>query len=54
MRRRAIRWIIIAIAIPIVANLLRKSGEHVAKTRGEDSKAAKGLKVAGTAMRFVK
>jgi hypothetical protein len=54
MRRRIVRWIIIAIAIPIVANLLRKSGEHVAQNRGADSKVAKGLKVAGGAVRYVK
>ncbi|WP_160295421.1 hypothetical protein [Demequina aurantiaca] len=54
MRRRIVRWIIIAIAVPIIANILRKSGEHVEKTRGPESKAAKGLKVAGSAVRYVK
>ncbi|WP_430868094.1 hypothetical protein [Demequina aurantiaca] len=54
MRRRAIRWIIIAIAVPIVANLLHKTAERVEQRQGPQSKAAKGLKVAGSAVRFVK
>lgn len=54
MRRRIIRWIIIAIAVPIIANVLHESGKRMERTRGPESKAAKGLKVAGSAVRFVR
>lgn len=54
MRRRIVHWIIIAVAVPIVVNLLRKSGERVAQARGPDSKAARGLRAAGSAVRYVK
>lgn len=54
MRRRIVRWIIIAIAIPVIANVLHKSGERMERTRGPQSKAAKGLKVAGSTVRFVR
>lgn len=54
MRRRIIRWIVIAVAVPIVASILRKSGDKVAQKRGPDSRAAKALRVAGNAVRYVK
>lgn len=54
MRRRIIRWIIIAIAVPIIAEVLRETGKHMERKHGPESKAAKGLKVAGSAVRFVK
>jgi hypothetical protein len=54
MRRRCVRWAVIAIAIPIIASALRKTGERVEQSRGPDSKTAKGLKIAGSAVKFVK
>lgn len=54
MRRRIFRWIVIAIAVPVIAGALRKSAEYVEQSRGPDSKAAKGLKFAGGAVRHVK
>lgn len=54
MRRLIIRWVVIAVAVPIVASILRQSGDKVAQQRGPNSKAAKGLRMAGNAVRFVK
>lgn len=54
MRRRIFRWIIIAIAVPIIANVLYKSGERMERKHGPQSLGAKGLKIAGSTVRFVK
>jgi hypothetical protein len=54
MRRRIIRWVIVAVAVPIVASVLLKAGERVEQSRGPDSKAAKGLKFASGAANYVR
>jgi hypothetical protein len=51
MRRRFGRWLVMVIAIPVAAALLRRIADKVEERNGPDSKTAKGLRAGSKVLR---
>jgi len=51
MRARIIRWIVLAIAVPVAATGIKKAAELVEQRRGPQSTVARGLRSVGQAVR---
>lgn len=51
MRRRIGQWLIMAIAVPIIASAIGVIADKVEERRGADSKVVKGLKVSKKVLR---
>ncbi|MFC3688528.1 hypothetical protein [Aquipuribacter hungaricus] len=51
MRARIVRWAVLAVAVPLAATGLKKVADVVEARRGPQSRAARGLRAIGSAVR---
>ncbi|MFC5379238.1 hypothetical protein [Aquipuribacter nitratireducens] len=51
MRRQLVRWVAVAVAVPLAAAAARKVADTVEERRGPKSKVARGLRKAADTVR---
>lgn len=51
MRARIIRWVVLAVAVPVAATGIKKAADIVEQRRGPQSRAARTLRSVGRAVR---